>query len=116
MISKQRVLMVTAIAALTTLTAYSQRSTAPVAPGPQAAPAAQGRGQRGQGLPGTETGWSAFQTRCAVCHLNPTVDRATPATVIREMTPERIYETLMTAYMKEQSQRMSEVQKRSIAE
>src|SRR5215470_14325111 len=103
MTNKQRVLVITAIAALTTLTAYSQRGAAPVAPGPQAAPAAQGRGQRGQGLPGTETGWSAFQTRCAVCHLNPTVDRATPATVIRQMTPERIYDSLMTGSMKEQS-------------
>jgi hypothetical protein len=73
------------------LTAYSQRGPA-AAPGqtvgqPAAqAPAqrgAQGGGQRGQGLPGTESGWSAFQTRCAVCHLNPTVDRANPATVIR---------------------------------
>ena len=73
-------------------------------------------GQRGQGLPGTETGWSAFQTRCAICHLNPAVDRATPATVIREMTPERIYESLMTGSMKEQSQGLSDVQKRRIAE
>src|SRR5262249_53068905 len=96
------------------LTAYSQRGPAPVAPGqPAAAPAAaQGRGQRGQGLPGTETGWSAFQTRCAVCHLNPTVDLATPATVIRQMTPERIYDSLMTGSMKEQSQGLSDVQKR----
>src|SRR5215831_1689559 len=84
------------------LTAYSQRGAAPVAPGGQPAAAVQALargGQRGQGLPGTETGWSAFQTRCAVCHLNPTVDRATPATVIREMTPERIYESLMNGSM-----------------
>jgi polyvinyl alcohol dehydrogenase (cytochrome) len=100
------------------LTAYSQRGPAPVAPAqPAAAAPAQGRGgQRGQGLPGTETGWSAFQTRCAICHLNPAVDRATPATIIREMTPERIYESLMTGSMKEQSQGLSDVQKRRIAE
>src|SRR3954454_21809158 len=61
------------------LSAYSQRGPAPVAPvQPAAAAPAQGRGQRGQGLPGTESGWSAFQTRCSVCNLNPTVDRATP--------------------------------------
>src|SRR5215469_911740 len=79
------------------LTAYSQRGQSPAAPAQGGAPApaqAQGRGQRGQGLPGTESGWSAFQTRCAVCHLNPTVDRATPAAEIREMTTERIYESL----------------------
>ena len=72
--------------------------------------------QRGGGLPGTETGWSLFQTRCAVCHLNPTVDRAVPAALIREMSPERIYESLMTGSMKEQSQGISDVQKRRIAE
>ncbi|HEY2381596.1 MAG TPA: PQQ-binding-like beta-propeller repeat protein [Terriglobia bacterium] len=102
------------------LTAYSQRGPAPVAPGQQAAPpAGQGRGQRGQrgqGTPGTESGWSAFQTRCAICHLNPTVDLATPAAEIREMTPERIYESLMTGSMKDQSQGLSDVQKRRIAE
>ncbi len=102
------------------LTAYSQRGPAPVAPGQrggqQGAAAQRGGGQRGQGLPGTESGWSAFQTRCAVCHLNPTVDRATPAAVIREMTPEKIYETLTTGSMQEQSQGFSDVQKRRIAE
>ena len=100
------------------LTAYSQqRAPAPAAPGQEATPPpAQGRGQRGGGLPGTETGWSLFQTRCAVCHLNPTVDRAVPAALIREMTPERIYESLMTGSMKEQSQGISDVQKRRIAE
>ena len=102
------------------LTAYSQRGPAPVAPGQPvgapAAPAAQGGGQGGRGLPGTESGWSAFQTRCAICHLNPTVDRATPAAVIREMTPERIYETLTTGSMKDQSPGLSDPQKRRIAE
>lgn len=102
------------------LTAYPQRGGAQAAPAPgqQAAPAAQGRGagQRGAGLPGTESGWSAFQTRCAICHLNPTVDRATPAVQIREMTPERIYASLMTGSMKDQSEGMSDVQKRRIAE
>jgi polyvinyl alcohol dehydrogenase (cytochrome) len=72
--------------------------------------------QRGQALPGTESGWSAFQTRCAVCHLNPTVDLATPAARIREMTPEKIFETLTTGSMKEKSEGLSDVQKRRIAE
>src|SRR2546429_1033910 len=94
------------------LGAYSQQR-APAVPGQQ--PAAAGRGaaqggQRGQGLPGTETGWSAFQTRCAVCHLNPTVDLATPATVIRQMTPEKIFETLTTGSMKKESEGFSDVQ------
>ena len=102
------------------LTTHSQQRGVPAAPGQAPAPAGAqapaAGGQRGQGLPGTEAGWSAFQTRCAVCHLNPTVDRATPATVIREMTPERIYESLTAGSMKEQSQGFSDVQKRRIAE
>jgi len=48
--------------------------------------------------------------------LNPTVDRATPGVTIREMTPERIFEALTTGSMKEQSQGLSDVQKRRIAE
>ena len=55
------------------LTAYSQRGPAPVPGQPVGQPAAQapaqrgaqgggqGDGQRGQGLPGTETGWSRFR-------------------------------------------------------
>src|SRR5215471_12797139 len=97
------------------LTAYSQQRGLAEAGQQATPPPAQGRGQRG-GLPGTETGWSLFQTRCAVCHLNPTVDRAVPAALIREMAPERIYESLMTGSMKEQSQGISDVQKRRIAE
>ena len=100
------------------VTARSQQRGVPAAPGqpPAAAAAAQGGGQRGQGLPGTETGWSTFQTRCAVCHLNPTVDLATPAAVIREMTPERIYETLTTGSMKEQAASIPDGTKRRVAE
>jgi polyvinyl alcohol dehydrogenase (cytochrome) len=102
------------------VTAQSQqRGVAPATPGQPAAAAGQGGrgGQRGgQTLPGTESGWSAFQTRCAVCHLNPTVDRATPGTVIREMTPEKIFETLTTGSMKQQAEALSDGQKRRIAE
>src|SRR4029453_867727 len=108
-------------------TRAQQRNTVPQPPagaaGQQAAPQAGQRagqragGQRGQqGLPGTESGWSAFQTRCAVCHLNPVMDLATPGTVIRQMTQERIYESLMTGSMKEKSEGLSDIQKRRIAE
>src|SRR5437773_1296013 len=99
------------------VTAHSQQRGVPSTSGQApAAPAQAQRGQRGQALPGTESGWSAFQTRCAVCHLNPTVDRAVPGAQIREMTPERIYESLTTGSMKEQSEGFSDVQKRRIAE
>jgi polyvinyl alcohol dehydrogenase (cytochrome) len=103
------------------LTGYSQQGAAPAA-APQAGGAGRGgqRGQAGRGgpapLPGTESGWSTFQTRCAVCHMNPTVDLAPPATVIREMTPERIFESLTTGTMQEESQGIPDTTKRRIAE
>jgi polyvinyl alcohol dehydrogenase (cytochrome) len=99
------------------ITASSQqRGVAPAPPAAAGQQAPQQGGQRGGGLPGTESGWSAFQTRCAVCHLNPTVDLAVPGAVMREMTPERIFESLTTGSMKDQSQGMTDVQKRRIAE
>jgi polyvinyl alcohol dehydrogenase (cytochrome) len=102
------------------ITMLSQQRATPALPGApaaagQAAPAAQG-GQRGAALPGTETGWSLFQTRCASCHLNPVVDLATPGTVLRQMTPEKIYASLTTGSMKEKSEGISDPQKRRIAE
>src|SRR6185295_1024641 len=93
------------------LTAHSQQGALPA----PAAQAAQG-GQRAPTLPGTENGWSLFQTRCAVCHLNPAVDLATPGTVLRQMTPEKILESLTTGSMKDKSQGISDPQKRRIAE
>lgn len=96
------------------LTAHSQQRGTPALPGAAAAPA-QG-GQRGPTLPGTETGWSLFQTRCASCHLNPASDLATPGTVLRQMTPEKIYATLTSGSMEDQSQGITDPQKRRIAE
>ena len=105
--------------------ALSQQRAAPALPGAPAgagrggqaargAPAAQGG--RGAALPGTENGWSLFQTRCASCHLNPAVDLATPGTVLRQMTPEKIYASLTTGTMKEKSEGITDPQKRRIAE
>lgn len=101
------------------LTAQSQqRGVAPAQPpGPAAAQQGGQGGQRGpQGLPGTEEGWAQFQTRCSNCHINPTADLAPAATVIREMTPERILESLTTGSMKDKAQGLSDAQKRRIAE
>jgi len=97
--------------------APARSETAPAAAAP-GQPGQPGRGgQRGQAaLPGTEYGWSAFQTRCGKCHLNPTVDLATPAFVIRQMTPEKIYETLTTGSMRDEAEGLSDGQKRRIAE
>ena len=44
------------------------------------------------------------------------VDLATPATVIRQMTPEKIFATLTTGSMQKESEGLSDAQKRRIAE
>ena len=76
------------------------------APQPPAAPA---------GTPGTESGLATFQTRCSVCHNNP-VQGAPTAAVIREMTPERIYDSLMSGSMKMHAEGLSDIQKQRVAE
>jgi cytochrome c553 len=104
-------------------TVHLQAGQAPAAaPQPTAAPAQTGQaaqaagGQRGGGIPGTESGLSSFQTRCSVCHNNPSVQGAPSASTIREMPPERIYDSLMTGSMQTHSQGLSDIQKRRIAE
>jgi polyvinyl alcohol dehydrogenase (cytochrome) len=80
-------------------------------------PAPQGAGApRGGGLPGTESGLATFQTRCSVCHNNPAVKDAASAVAIREMPPERIFAALTTGSMQKQSEGLSDIQKRRIAE
>ena len=88
------------------------------APQPQQAPAApaapQGGGQRG--APGTENGIAVFQTQCISCHGNPNVDRAPSPNAIREMPAERIYAALTTGVMKDQGDKLSDQDKRGVAE
>src|SRR5262245_45871064 len=92
----------------------SALSQAPT-PGQQApAPAPPPAGQRG--TPGSENGIAIFQTQCFSCHGNPKVERAQSPNAIREMRPERIYDALATGLMKEQSAKMSDVDKRLVAE
>jgi polyvinyl alcohol dehydrogenase (cytochrome) len=83
---------------------------APVTPPP--APPGGGRGF----TPGTESGFATFQTRCSSCHGNPAVERAPSPTTIREMTPERIYESLTTGSMQAQSTGLTDAQKKALAE
>ena len=98
------------------LTVHPQGGQAPpAAPGQQPAQAGgAGRGQRG--LPGTESGWASFQTRCSICHSNPGPNQGPTAEEIRLMTPERIFEALTTGKMKNQGDGLSEPQIRRIAE
>jgi polyvinyl alcohol dehydrogenase (cytochrome) len=86
----------------------------PQAAGQQTLPPAPGGG-RGF-TPGTESGFATFQTRCSGCHGNPTVERAPAPTAIREMTPERIFESLTSGSMQAQSLGLTEAQKKALAE
>jgi polyvinyl alcohol dehydrogenase (cytochrome) len=78
----------------------------PAAAAPQPAAAA---------TPGTESGLATFQTRCSVCHNNP-VPGAPTASAIREMTPERIYDSLVSGSMKMHADGLTDIQKRRIGE
>ena len=62
-------------------------------------------------VPGTESGFATFQTQCAGCHGNPTVERAPSPAAIREMTPEKIYDALTTGMMQAQGRRSPIAQK-----
>ena len=82
------------------------------APATQPPPPGGGRGF----TPGTESGFATFQTRCTGCHGNPAVERAPSPTAIREMTPERIYDSLTTGSMQAQSSGLTDAQKKALAE
>src|SRR5262245_4649901 len=86
---------------------------APAGQAPQtAAPPAVGQ----RGAPGTENGIAVFQTQCVSCHGNPNVERAPSPNAIREMPPERIYSALTTGVMKDQGDKLSDQDKRGVAE
>lgn len=93
----------------------AQAAQTPAPAAAQQAPAAPAGG-RGPVTPGTESGWATFQTRCSSCHGNPNVERAATPDAIRAMTPERILAALTTGSMQAQSQGLSDVQKRILAE
>src|SRR6516162_8324770 len=78
-------------------------------------PAAGGQPRAAQGSAGTESGFAVFQTRCMGCHGNPAVERAPAPAVIREMSPEHIYEVLTTGVMKGQGASLTEDQRRMLA-
>lgn len=84
------------------------------APAQQPAAPPQGGGQRG--APGTENGIAVFQTQCVSCHGNPNVERAPSPAALREMSPERILDALTTGVMKEQAAKLSDQDRRGVAE
>ena len=81
-------------------------------PAPPAAPPSAGQ----RGAPGTENGIAVFQTQCMTCHGNPNVERAPSPAAIREMSPERIYDALTTGIMKDQGAKLSDQDRRGVAE
>src|SRR5438876_11273629 len=85
------------------------------APPPQT-PAAQAGAGGQRGAPGTENGIAVFQTQCVSCHGNPKVDRALSPAAMRDLTPERIYDSLLSGKMKEQGDKMSDADKKGVAE
>ncbi|MDE3108905.1 MAG: PQQ-binding-like beta-propeller repeat protein, partial [Acidobacteriota bacterium] len=64
---------------------------------------------------GTESGIALFQQHCMGCHGNANVPRAPQPSVIRQMTPERIYEALSTGLMKVQGASLTEDQRKMLA-
>jgi polyvinyl alcohol dehydrogenase (cytochrome) len=64
---------------------------------------------------GTESGVAVFQQRCMSCHGNPNDERAPAPAAIRELPPEKIYESLTTGSMKGQGDALSEDQRRMVS-
>jgi len=65
--------------------------------------------------PGTEAGIAIFQQHCMSCHGNANMPTAPAPSAIRELTPEKIYETLTTGSMKVQAAMLTENQRRMTA-
>src|SRR5437870_13420804 len=111
---KRPSILLIALAFLATVTTWTA-SPLSQAPAPaQQPPAAPAAGQRG--VPGTENGIAVFQTQCTACHGNPNVERAPSPNAIREMSPERILAALTNGVMKEQGDKLSDADKRGVAE
>ncbi|MBI4521413.1 MAG: PQQ-binding-like beta-propeller repeat protein [Gemmatimonadetes bacterium] len=104
-----------ALAILVFTSAAFLGAQAPAAPQGAATPPAQPGAGRGGGIPGTETGWSTFQTQCAGCHGVVTRIGTAPMTAeIRAMTPERINAALQGKT--HQGRTLSDIQARRVGE
>jgi len=88
------------------------------------APAAQAQAQPPAPAPGTESGLATFQTRCTMCHANSVgertgvrgAERAPTTDVLRQMSPERIYQALTAGSMSEQAKDLTDIAKVKLAE
>jgi polyvinyl alcohol dehydrogenase (cytochrome) len=104
------------ISVLTTVGTAKSQAGAPAPVVQPAAPVQPPAPGGGRGIPGTESGFATFQTRCSICHGNPAVERAASPAALRDMPPERIYESLVSGTMQAQAQGLSDQQKRAVAE
>jgi polyvinyl alcohol dehydrogenase (cytochrome) len=66
---------------------------------------------------GTESGFGIFQQRCMGCHGNREMSEKAPdPSVLRQMTPEAIYESLTSGVMRVEGEQLSEEERRRVAE
>ena len=64
----------------------------------------------------TEQGFGVFQRNCLTCHGTAAYPQAPSPMALREMTPERIYDALTTGVMKPIGDKLSDLDKRQVAE
>src|SRR5262245_23587578 len=62
------------------------------------------------------TGVNLFANNCTTCHGAQPVERAPSESAIRQMPPERIYEAITTGVMKNMAEKLSDAEKRLLAE
>jgi polyvinyl alcohol dehydrogenase (cytochrome) len=62
------------------------------------------------------TGVNLFKNNCTSCHGNPPVENAPTEAVIKQMPPERIYDAITTGAMKNMAAKLSDDEKRLLAE
>src|SRR5262245_49973759 len=65
---------------------------------------------------GSEAGFAGFQTACVNCHGNPNVPDAPNTSVLREMSPEAVYDALASGSMSAIGKQIPDEMKRLIAE
>ena len=65
---------------------------------------------------GIRSGYGIYQTNCSGCHGNPGVQKAPDPNTLRQMSPEKIYDALTTGAMKVVGDKLTDQQKRTVAE
>ncbi len=93
------------------LSAQAPQAQEPSARSPE--PGAQSPGPPGPPSPSAR---QLYDQTCQTCHGNPAVPRAADPSLLRRMTPERIYEALTTGVMQSQAQGLPDAMRRGIAE